>query len=656
VVYDGKLATGWIDWGWGPHDLPRSGPAKVVFGGYGGIIFHHASLDANFGFLSFRYKAPGAWPQFLIASLKGSGTEGAGLPTVRVDERNVVELPDGWHEAWIPLSELNPKRLPFESIVLAARSQVTSDWVLVDEVFLSVPNGVDVSAPGRDVRLAISCDAPTHRINPLIYGSAQGDWESGQTAQRLGGNPTTRFNWDLGVWNAANDWFFENGKSIDLTEFLEDGLRHDAASAVTVPMIGWVAKDEHSVGFPRAQFPSQRKFDPNRPDVGDGHRSDGSMLRPGSPTQTSIPAAPELIGRWVGRVHDKDQARGKRGVKMYILDNEPSLWDTTHADVHPEPLGYDELLDRTVAYATAVRKADPDALIAGPAEWGWLGYLYSARDRAAGQLSRPDRRAHGDTPLIPWYLTQIAQKESRAGVRLLDVLDVHFYPAADGIYGGNARTDADGSALRLRSTRALWDPDYKDESWIDEPIHLIPRLKEWVASYHPGLLISIGEWSFGADGDISGGLASAEALGRFGQQGLDAAFYWGGPKLGTATFWAFRAFRNFDGKGSRFWDVSLPTVESPDVSLFASRSDSNNELVAIAINKSAAVAAAVHIALNACGLPASQRQFRYAAGYAGLKEEKGSEIEEGGKSIKATLPPYSLTVFDLRWDPASGKP
>ena len=53
----------------------------------------------------------------------------------------------------------------------------------------------------------------------------------------------------------------------------------------------------------------------------------------------------------------------------YILDNEPTLWSATHRDVHPEPTGYDELLERTIAYASAVRRADPNAKIAGPAEW-----------------------------------------------------------------------------------------------------------------------------------------------------------------------------------------------------------------------------------------------------------------------------------------------
>ena len=43
----------------------------------------------------------------------------------------------------------------------------------------------------------------------------------------------------------------------------------------------------------------------------------------------------------------------------YILDNEPNLWSTTHRDVHPDPVTYDELLAKTIAYGTAIREAGP---------------------------------------------------------------------------------------------------------------------------------------------------------------------------------------------------------------------------------------------------------------------------------------------------------
>jgi hypothetical protein len=249
-------------------------------------------------------------------------------------------------------------------------------------------------------------------------------------------------------------------------------------------------------------------------------------------------------------------------------------------------------------------------------------------------------------PLIPWYLAQLSQHERTTGKRLLDVLDVHFYPAADGLYGTNARTDAEAAALRLRSTRALWDPDYRDESWIGQPVRLIPRLKEWVAENYPGRQVSLGEWSFGADDHVSGGLATVEALGRFGQQGLDMAFFWGGPKVDTPAFWAFRAFRNFDGSGGRFLDTSLATREDGNVSLFASRDDSGAHIVAILVNRDPALAMRARVELDGCGQPASRRVFKYAPGDKALIAD--SPGATAGQVVEELVPPYSFRVIDIR--------
>ena len=645
TVYDGKLAPGWDDWGWGPHDLDK-GPARVVFGGFGGITLHHAELPSRFGGLSFRFRAPPDWPHFLSVSLKRTG--GANLPAVDLVGRHIAPLPDGWQEVLVDWHELNPSDAAFDRIAIAARVPVGQDWVLIDKVVLTAGSGTASGASHQDT-LRVSCRGPTRAIDPMIYGAAGEHYSSGQTARRFGGNTLTRTNWETGAWNTGSDWFFRNvsvGKPSTLFDWVEDATKQGKKIALTVPLIGWVAKDDKAVGFPRSKFGAQRKHDPDVPEAGDGFKPDGKPIKPGPPTQTSIAAPPELVARWVKQLLERDKARGSRSVQMYILDNEPSLWNETHRDVHPEPVGYDELMKRTIDYASVIREADPQAVIAGPAEWGWTGYLYSAVDREEGTAERPDRLKHGDVPLIPWYLQQLSAHQKATGKRLLDVLDVHFYPAAEGIFGGNARTDPESAELRLRSTRALWDPTYKDESWIKDTVKLIPRLKEWVATSYPGTKLSLGEWSFGADEHISGGLATAEALGRFGQHGLDAAFYWGGPKPDTATYWAFRAFLDFDGKGGRFLDTSVTTRETERVSMFASRDSSGKHLVLVLVNRDPNSASDATIELDGCaGNISEARSFGFAAGSKELATREAKALET---RLTTRLPPYSFAVVDLK--------
>jgi hypothetical protein len=497
----------------------------------------------------------------------------------------------------------------------------------------------------RSARVTVHCARPATAISPLIYGISAGEYATGETAHRVGGNVTSRLNWEPGnLWNTGADWFFENiSNETSVWDWIETARGRSLELAVVVPTIGWVAKDGSSVGFPRSRFGQQRKHDPHRPAAGDGHTPDGKPIAPAAPTLTSTRAPPELIKRWILRARRLDRERGSRGIHMYILDNEPALWNKTHRDVHPQPLTYEELLDRTIRYGTVIREADPDAVIAGPAAWGWPEYFTSARDSDSGGLLGPDRLLHGGTPLLAWYLRKLAEHERRTGVRILDVVDVHHYPQADGVYGD--KSDPATAARRLRSTRALWDDSYKDESWIDDTVRLIPRLKAWISENYPGRGISLGEWSFGGENHVSGALAIAEALGRFGQLGLTSAFYWRSLKAGTPGAVGFRAFRNFDGKGARFLDLSVPTSSSPGFSLFASRNAALSRAVIIALNLDPNTAVRAQLDLPGCGALRSQRRFTYTEASRDLQEVAADE--DAGKAKQFVAPPSSITVLEL---------
>ncbi|HZU82836.1 MAG TPA: glycoside hydrolase family 44 protein, partial [Polyangiaceae bacterium] len=365
------------------------------------------------------------------------------------------------------------------------------------------------------------------------------------------------------------------------------------------------------------------------------------------PTRTSVAAPPEWIKQWIADIRAADAKSGRRRVYEYILDNEPALWNTTQRDVHPEPVGYDELLERTIAYGRAIRAADPDALIAGPAEWGWSNYFYSAKDAVGNYRFSLDRRAHGDVPLIEWYLRRLAEQEKKTGVRVLDVVDVHYYPQEENVYGGGqGGTDDRTAALRLRATRSLWDPTYVDESWINQPIRLLSRMREWVDKNYPGRGISIGEWNFGGQGHITGALATAEALGRFAQFGVTSAFYWTYPPEGSPSRQGFVAYRNFDGAGGRFLDWYVPSAAPPDASLFVSRSEAGDHLVAVAINMSRDRTMDAQFDLGACGALASHQAFQYVRGAPGFAA--GPRVEHTGAALDQPLPPWSITVLDIR--------
>jgi hypothetical protein len=624
------------------------------------LILAKPRNQGTYGGVKFQVQLP--LDQLDLLGLRLESNENK-LPSVGLTPDYAKDIGNGWSEVYVPMEQLNPDGYDvIDRIIFHSKKPASANFVAIDNVMLTkpIPRNPIRYDPAALVQapISIDCGAPSNKISPFIYGFAfypftdqknqDGQWAIKGTIRRWGGNATSTYNWEAEAWNTGNDWFFEN-HAISHNKYLDENAEHGIPGAVTIPMMGWVAKDATSHSFPVSTHGPQEAVDTYRPDAGNGKGKDGKPIKPGPQTQAYKGITPEFVKRWIESIRQRDVKTGKRSVWMYILDNEPMIWNATHRDAHPEPLSYDELLSRTIEYGTAIRQADPDAVIAGPAEWGWTNYMYSAKDMAmGGQNIRIDRRSHGDLPVIAYYLKALAEHEKRTGVRILDVLDLHAYPNGNGVYG--AKSDPETAALRLRSTRMLWDPSYVDESWVKEPINLLPRMKEWVATYYPGRGISLGEWNFGGDRHMSGALATAEALGRFAQFGLISAFFWAFPEENTPPMWGFRAYRDFDGIGSRFQDWYTPTTtpaEAP-ISVFASRNENGSRLVAIALNFDLKKGIGAFITMKSCGVPKSIKAFTYDAHSNGFIE--GSSPQISGNSAAFGLPPYSITVFDVQLD------
>jgi hypothetical protein len=557
-----------------------------------------------------------------------------------------------------------------------------------------------VARPSLAAGPALSIDIGTDRgpISPLIYGMNFGEFLQSDMAladeldlpvQRWGGNSVTRYNWRIDTINTANDYFYqnirnENGNIAALPNgsasdrFVQANKANGTHAIITVPMIGWVAKRRvenhpYDCGFSIAKYGAQQASDPYDPDCGNGIRPDGSKITGNDPTDTSIPVTASFASAWVahlvttfGAAAPLTDARAG-GVRFYNLDNEPMLWNSTHRDVYPNGLGYDELMTRTLDTARAIKQADPGAQTLGPVFWGWTAYWYSSKDIDSGGAwwdTRPDRRAHGDIPLAQWYLRQLRAAEQGDGKRLLDYFDLHYYPQATGVALSPAG-DAATQALRLRSTRSLWDATYADESWIKDTeggpsVRLIPRMREWVAANYPGTKLALTEYNFGALDHINGALAQADALGIFGREGLDLATIWGPPKSNQPGAFAFRMYRNYDGAGAAFGDTRVRALSDDQnaLSVYAAQRTRDNALTIIVVNKSGApISSAVNIAGTSASGPA--RTFRYSAANTGaIVAGPAIAFQNSGGALQANarFEADSITVIELTQDTGQATP
>ena len=221
--------------------------------------------------------------------------------------------------------------------------------------------------------------------------------------------------------------------------------------------------------------------------------------------------------------------------------------------------------------------------------WGWTAYFWSALDAAGGGAwwnNPTDRLAHGGVPFVEWYLQQMRNFEAQHSRRLLDYLDVHFYPPGTALA---AAGDTATQAWRLRSTRLLWDASYSEESWIAEPVFLIPRMRVWVEANYPGTGTAVTEYNWGALDSINGALAQADVLGIFGRETLDLATLWAPPAAGDPGAFAFRMYRNADGAGHGFGEsgVLATSTDEGRLSVYAAIRAWDGALTVMAINKTA---------------------------------------------------------------------
>jgi hypothetical protein len=531
--------------------------------------------------------------------------------------------------------------------------------------FTARPVGAD-PAPAAMVGINVDLGAPGQTISPLIYGIATKNPDGvaglGATSDRWGGNPSSRYNWVVGnACNAADDWEFRNqtcgvqAKDSASDNFVARNQALSMTSLITVPALGWVAGSTDN---------SQRSL--NVPKVGGPAINPGGAIAGYDPTAnralTSVQSLPRKPGgfvfqpapasrvvyqdEWVNHLVSRFGTAGQGGVRFYEIDNEPMLWSSTQRDVHPAQMSYDSLASVFAQYSDAIKAVDPAAQVLGPESWGWTEYQYSALDQGSDDYAtHADRLSHGDLALLPWFLKTTAARDQQRGSRSLDVLTVHFYPQATGVYGDTSTPAVD--ALRLRSTRALWDPSYLDESWIKEPVALLPTLRKWVAQYYPNTPIGITEYNFGGGNSPSAALAEAEALGIFGSEGVALANYWPSPKPASPTWFAFRMFRNFDGAGAAFGTTSIPTSSTNRglVSAFAARAGATVSV--LLINKQLATDQDVTVRLGARSSAGSVQRYQYSGqDPAAIVHEPDLSIPGGG-TLSLRLPAGSITVLQV---------
>ncbi len=668
AIYTDSLQNGWANWSWSAtldfanstviHSGSRS-TAVTITSAWGALYLHHNAFDSTpYSSLSFCLNGGAAGGQKLVVEAELSGT--AQPPGVQVQA-----VANSWKQYTISLSSLGVAGQPnLDGIWFQDASGAAAPVFYLDDIMLVASTNPPPPVTNTTVSISVDAQANQHPISPLIYGvaftSSNQLKDLNFTANRSGGNSETRYNWQLNAHNHAADWYFESLADSPATpaaaadDFVANSKNGGAGPFVTIPMIGWVPK----LGANRARLASYSiaKYGPQTgsdsqwfPDAGNGISSTNGNkpITWNDPNDANFATNADFQAAFIRHLTNRWGVSSAGGVRYYCMDNEHSLWHSTHQDVHPTGATMREIRDRFFDYAGKLKALDPAALVLAPEEWGWSGYFYSGYDQQYGSQHGwtyfPDRSTNGGWDYLPWLLDQFHQRATNTNQRLLDYFTVHYYPQS-GEFGNDVSTSM--QLLRNRSTRSLWDTNYVDASWINSVVMLIPRLKSWVDRYYPRTGTGITEYNWGAENAINGATAQADLLGIFGREGLDVATRWTTPDPSTPTYKAMKLFRNYDGNKSGFGDVSINTrVPNPDnVSAFAALRSSDGALTLMLINKQLSSGADAVVVITNRLLSGTAQVWQLTSANAIVKL---SDLQVAGNRLTNSLPPQSITLMVL---------
>jgi fibronectin type 3 domain-containing protein len=531
-----------------------------------------------------------------------------------------------------------------------------------------------LSAQNPATTVSVDASKNQHPINPNIYGFGMfmDSNDVVQTSQlasmnapvhRFGGDLNSTYNWQQDAWNLSADWYWES--YVLSSPFAEGGFADafisatEAANsepAITVPMLPYIAKvgSGAEAGTASLWSFSVKKYgaqvtgcnnlgyssDPYLADAGSGCKTSGTFVK-NDPSDAYTTNSVATQKAWLNHLINKwGDSTTATGVKYYILDNEPSDWAGTHADVHPNLETYDELWADIQSYAGAIKAADPNAKVIGPEEWSWWAIWEDSKDQGGGIGAGSDYATHGNMYYYPWLLSQLAAYKQKNGVSLIDILSVHCYD--------------DGGTAPNVETRMLWDPTYQDPGWFESGglnggvVDYIPTMQAWVKAAFPngdGPQIGCTEYGNWGEDDTSlaGATVHADVLGIFGYYGFDMGAYYGIPP--NPAILAYKMYRNYDGKLSTFGDTSVQTtVANPDnLSSFAAVRTSDGAMTVIVINKqTGSTPVTINLANFSNGGTAKAYQISSASQ---TSINSLGSVTVANNAIKATVPAQSVTLY-----------
>ena len=497
-----------------------------------------------------------------------------------------------------------------------------------------------------EINVTVDTNLDRKAISKYIYGINDTASLSGlkTTALNQAGNDFMTYNWENNFSNAGESYLASNRDYISdrysrlsfdpavaadglMTRAKQNGIEFTIAA---LPMIGYVSADSNGPLLNSEVAPSDRWIKTYN------HKGSEYSLVPDK-TDDAV-----YIDEYLNYIINYYGKAAFGGVSAYSMGGDAFVW----AKEYPLAAGnftVDEYISKNISLAETIKKSDSNALVIG----GGFGSLESCV--SFPENSGWNKYKNEYSWFIDFYLDRICQESGTKGSRLIDVLDVKYFPDEKTSYGMSIISENSNEAnkLRIQSVRALWDGSYTNDGEYKEFYPLLPTLQASINEYYPGTKLSLTEYNFGGGGNISGGIAQVEALGCFAEEGVFLACL--SPEKNSDSVYQYSAinlFTNFDGRGGNFGNVSVRADNSNNelCSSFAAI-DNEGTLNIILANKSDSLTETINVEISSEYKYTSAKTFGFSDGRPEIAE--GESFAVFGDEITVELEPYSVMLVSL---------
>jgi len=187
-------------------------------------------------------------------------------------------------------------------------------------------------------------------------------------------------------------------------------------------------------------------------------------------------ATVELLDHWFG---SNGIGLNRDKIRYWCMDNEVEIWSGTHDDVQPSPIA-DEFLQSYFKVAKLARAKYPDIKLLAPSacnEWFWYASWGNTRPKV----------------WLEYFIKRVAEEQQASDMRLLDILDIHFYPGTEKtnelvqmhrVYFDTTYVFPEANAVKM--VNGGWDNSINKE-------YIFERCRVWLDKYFgPGHGITFG--------------------------------------------------------------------------------------------------------------------------------------------------------------------